>query len=152
MKLPCLKMTLVLYRSPKAPSVHSPKPLPIVELPRTFVANPVFSPATWPVPAAVCGVLTPPGWPAANAVELPVLPKLFCVPASPLPLEPKVPPEQVLSPKGKLLLSPARFWPGDHMRLNWTGPSCGDSYQMACGARTSNSTRLSPPVLEKIEL
>ncbi len=77
---------------------------------------------------------------------------VFCTPAWPLPEEPGVAPEQSTSPKGKSLLSPAGFWPGDHMKLNWNAPNFGDSYQMACGARRSNSARLSPPVLPMIEL
>ena len=46
-----------------------------------------------------------------------------------------------------MLLVSSRFWPGEYIALNEAPPQLGDSYQMACDARTPNSTRLSPPVL-----
>ena len=74
------------------------------------------------------------------------------VPGKPLPLPRDDVPGQLNSPNAKSLLSLAGFCPGENIALNWKPCHTGDSYQIACGARQSNSARRSPPVLPMIEL
>src|SRR2546427_7238898 len=54
------------------------------------------------------------------------------------------PPRSTLFPYTTLFRS---FWPGDQSAFRRNPNTSGDSYQMACGMRASNSVRLSPPVL-----
>src|ERR1700674_1935464 len=56
-------------------------------------------------------------------------------------------PVQLKSPIAKLSLFIDEFWPGETIALHWNPLMIGDSYQMACGRRASNSARMSPPVL-----
>ena len=69
------------------------------------------------------------------------------------PAGPGVAPAQMFSPKAKSWLMLLAFWPGESITLAPTVPSpvlaSGVMYQAACGARSENSTRLSPPVLPK---
>src|SRR5258708_3548277 len=70
-------------------------------------------------------------------------------PGSP-PLPGELPPAHSGSPDGMLLLSSARFCPGENRAAKRKPPQEGDSYQTACDIRVPNSTRLSPPLLPMI--
>src|SRR3569832_869146 len=66
------------------------------------------------------------------------------------PLVGSLPPAQSEEPDGMLSLIVERFWPGENRKFHWKPPMVGDSYQIECSSRVSNSTRLSPPVLPMI--
>ena len=65
----------------------------------------------------------------------------------PLPEPRGLEPVQLNSPSAKLSSFLDEFWPGETSTLQENPFQFGDSYQMECESRASNSARMSPPVL-----